>query len=400
MFRLIRKLFDLDSLISTAIVFSILLFLPVLFSIDFLNPIVSTIEQLNISDIYVSKVQKQTKIPQDSSIVLVNIGNLNRKGIAKQIEILNKYSPKVIGIDTFFRNLKESGSDSSLAAVLGSVSSLVMVSELKNYHKSSDSWDSLAVSHPIFTENASTGYANISIDDNNTKTARIFTYKQAIKKAEEKSFAVKIAEIAFPSAINELKSRNNDVEIIDFKRNLDKYTHFDAEEVLADTISASKIRNKIVLLGFLGSNLHADELEDRYFSPMNDKFIGKSFPDIYGLLVHANILSQIRDKSYINSLEPSYSALIIAIFVYFNMLFLKKINEKYEIYYEPIVLFTTFGQLAGLMILILAIFAYFSFNLQMKEAFIAIGLCPTIFETYHSSIKGFISRRKSAKKEL
>ena len=75
-------------------------------------------------------------------------------------------------------------------------------------------------------------------------------------------------------------------------------------------------------------------------------------------------------------------------------------NEKYEIYYEPIALFTTFGQLAGLMILILAIFAYFSFNLQMKEAFIAIGLCPTIFETYHSSIKGFISRRKSAKKEL
>ena len=128
MFRLIRKLFDLDSLISTAIVFAVLLFLPVLFSIDFLNPIVSTIEQLNISDIYVSKVQKQTKIPQDSSIVLVNIGNLNRKGIAKQIEILNKYSPKVIGIDTFFRNLKESGSDSSLAAVLGSVSSLVMVS--------------------------------------------------------------------------------------------------------------------------------------------------------------------------------------------------------------------------------------------------------------------------------
>ena len=118
------------------------------------------------------------------------------------------------------------------------------------------------------------------------------------------------------------------------------------------------------------------------------------------MLVHANILSQIRDKSYINSLEPSYSALIIAIFVYFNMLFLKKINEKYEIYYEPIALFTTFGQLAGLMILILAIFAYFSFNLQMKEAFIAIGLCPTIFETYHSSIKGFISRRKSAKKEL
>lgn len=51
------------------------------------------------------------------------------------------------------------------------------------------------------------------------------------------------------------------MEIIDFKRNLDKYTHFDAEEVLADTISASKIRNKIVLFGFLGSNLQADELK-------------------------------------------------------------------------------------------------------------------------------------------
>ena len=35
----------------------------------------------------------------DERIVLVNIGTLDRRGLAQEIEAINKYKPRVIGID-------------------------------------------------------------------------------------------------------------------------------------------------------------------------------------------------------------------------------------------------------------------------------------------------------------
>src|SRR5258708_22756146 len=38
----------------------------------------------------------------DERIVLVNIGTLDRRGIAQEIQAISKYKPKVIGIDILF----------------------------------------------------------------------------------------------------------------------------------------------------------------------------------------------------------------------------------------------------------------------------------------------------------
>jgi hypothetical protein len=45
---------------------------------------------------------RQTKEERDDRIVLVNIGQLGRAGIAEQINILSRYNPKVIGIGVLF----------------------------------------------------------------------------------------------------------------------------------------------------------------------------------------------------------------------------------------------------------------------------------------------------------
>jgi hypothetical protein len=41
---------------------------------------------------------RQTKAERDKQIVLVNIGQLGRAGIAEQINILSRYNPKVLGV--------------------------------------------------------------------------------------------------------------------------------------------------------------------------------------------------------------------------------------------------------------------------------------------------------------
>ena len=87
-----------------------------------------------------------------SEIVLVNIGELDRTGIAKQLEILANYHPKVIGIDAFFRKPKRSDSptedsiliagDSALSRALKKIPNIVIGLELTE--------DSVKISHPMF----------------------------------------------------------------------------------------------------------------------------------------------------------------------------------------------------------------------------------------------------------
>jgi CHASE2 domain-containing sensor protein len=67
-----------------------------------------------------------------------------------------------------------------------------------------------------------------------------------------------------------------------------------------------------VLFGFVTDN-RAD-LTDKFFTPMNERFAGKSIPDMNGIVVHANIISMALDKSYIKKV-PLWGNLVLAILV-------------------------------------------------------------------------------------
>ena len=64
----------------------------------------------------------------------------------------------------------------------------------------------------------------------------------------------------------------------------------------------SFIKDKIVLLGFMGINLNDKTFEDIFFTPLNERYAGKSFPDMYGVVIQANIISMILNKKYINTM--------------------------------------------------------------------------------------------------
>ncbi|MEQ9413696.1 MAG: hypothetical protein RIF39_07685, partial [Cyclobacteriaceae bacterium] len=64
------------------------------------DPLGQALGDMELSDIAFSQLRSDPTI--DTNIVIVNIGALPRRGVAEQIRILNKYNPKVIGIDSFF----------------------------------------------------------------------------------------------------------------------------------------------------------------------------------------------------------------------------------------------------------------------------------------------------------
>jgi CHASE2 domain-containing sensor protein len=105
-----------------------------------------------------------------------------------------------------------------------------------------------------------------------------------------------------------LKSRQIQDDLITYHGNVDdngeskfgfKYDALDTWEVLEESFESSRIRGKIVLFCFLGSYIGDLSFEDKYFSPLNTDVFGKTIPDMYGGVLHANIITSILEKKYI-----------------------------------------------------------------------------------------------------
>ena len=93
-------------LVITAMMFLVLgifSFIPI--NCLFMDPIAKAISDFDVYDIVYSKLREEPKV--DTNIVLVNLSNLSRSDIARQVSIINSFDPKVIGIDAIFQVEKE-----------------------------------------------------------------------------------------------------------------------------------------------------------------------------------------------------------------------------------------------------------------------------------------------------
>ena len=159
-----KKGIILDSILGTAFIISlILLFQIVRFFGEFslLDPIGDAIGDVEMTDLVFSEIRESPSV--DRNVVLVNLGELSRREIAEELEIINQYEPAVIGIDSYFWALKEDSiGDLLLNRALSNIDNLVMVSQLKFNHFS-DTYDSIRFSDPYFNL-GNTGFANLETD--------------------------------------------------------------------------------------------------------------------------------------------------------------------------------------------------------------------------------------------
>ena len=111
-----------------------------------------------MTDLVFSQIRESPKV--DKNVVLVNIGTLSRREIAKQIRIINQYDPKVIGIDGYFYELKEDSiGDMLLNSAFSDIENLVLVSKLE-YDPLTETYDSIRFSNEFFNADHY-GFANL-----------------------------------------------------------------------------------------------------------------------------------------------------------------------------------------------------------------------------------------------
>lgn len=381
----------------------ILQFLPILFRVDFLDVVQNTIEDFYITDYFFSQIKDYSKVPIDTNVILINTSNFNRKKIAEQIEVINQYNPKVIAIDAFFKDEKTEELDSPLVNAFSKVKSLVIGTKLID-NDDDDSFDTIEFSHPKFSKYAIGAYVNFSLDDNSYfRTVRRIPIREYMDNDTAYSFPVVVSMIYDSLATKKVIDRSNRFEIINYQRNIDKYITIDAEELFEKQDSLNFLKDKIVLLGYIGPNIKTLSTEDIFFTPMNKDYYGRTYPDMYGVVVHANVISMILEGKYLetNEFYPIWvNGALVFLIVFLNMTLFNYMRFRWPWLYEPVSVFLIFAEMCIYFVFVIWVFYVFNYLIILNYLLYGLLFTGMVFELYHDSLKPiFLGRRKFKFKE-
>jgi CHASE2 domain-containing sensor protein len=366
-------------------------FIPV--NCGFLSPLANALGDFDVYDIVYSRLLEEQSV--DTNIVLVNIGDLSRRELSEQINVINKFQPAIIGIDALFESPNDPQNDSLLSAALSNCRRLVMVDKLDNFNEGTNLYGALHSSLKNFSRYSSGGYANLPNDDAVAfRTIREFRPKEKVKDSVALAFSAKISGIFNKDALKKLLNRNNRNEVINYRGNYNKFYYIDTYQYADPSADFSFIKDKIVLMGYMGPDLNTKTLEDVFFTPLNDKYAGKSFPDMYGIVIHANIISMILKGNYINLMPTWISILLAVIICFLNVKMLMKISSRFKDWFNGLTkIFILIYTIINLF-LSLEILHYFDYRINLTLALIAIVLGNTAIDLYDNYINKFFTKFK------
>lgn len=310
----------LDALLCTVFSFIIsgILYLVVI-NISILDPFTKAFTDFNFTDIYFSKFLDKNV---SNDVVIVNVKHEDRYQIAQAIEKVAKQNPKSIGLDIIFKELKNPYVDSILKKTFEGHDNLVFSFYNDN--------GAIIRNHPFFnTKNQDEGYINVNLyNDDVTIRNFIGAFDNAF------SFATKVAIKSNFINKEEAKAKLNYESQINYFGGLDSFLHFDIEEILAaKTIPA--LNNSVVLFGYLGDptgNIY--DIEDKHFTPLNAKTIGRTVPDTFGVVVQANIVKMLIQKNFISKVPNFISYSIAFVLSFFITLFGLRIHKKNKFVFD------------------------------------------------------------------
>lgn len=395
--RFLRKIFNLATITGTITIFAFMFLLQTIaVNFDFLNIFEQTINNFKISDVYFSQVRDNESIEIDTNIVIVNIGYLPRAGLGAQLEIISRYKPKVIGLDALIKREARTKDgrltpeqDSVMEVFLQIASErcpIVFASKLEKPNEKTKSFDSLGLPHTPFQKYIQTGYVNVVTDeDTRFETARIVSPKEKVKDSIEYSFATKLTQIAYPNKAAKLLERNNEVETIYYRGNWQKFMVIDPMDVLDENFDPSFFKDKIVIMGYMGSTfLQDDGIDDRYYTPLNTRPVGRAATDMYGIMIHANMISMILHENYIDVI-PSYLAIIVSVLMAFaNAVLFTYIyfHRKLGTWYDVITKGVQLVEVVIFVFIFIWTLATYNLMLEITVGVLAVVLSGDVLEVF------------------
>ena len=399
-----KKQFWLDCFLGTTFIFLLIGFVIQVFSrLNFLDPVGDALKDIEVTDLVFSRLRGEP--PVDQHITIVNIARLDRRGIAEQLRIINKYEPMVVGIDVLFEGEKKEDplGDAVLAEVLSETKNLVMVSKVSGYEEQTDSYRQLEKSHPMFSNSAVTGHANLTTEAGSQeqyKSSRIFMTRPQAGGTEELAFAVKMASLYDPEATQAFLDRDNETEVINFRGNAlggeggfgNKFYALDVKDVFTENFTPDLIKDKIVLMGFMGEGFNdVTTVEDKFYTPLNPQYAGRAFPDMFGVVVHANILAMILNGDFVNTMPKYVSILVNILICFLNVVLFSWIYFRFPLWYDGVTKTLQLFETILLLLLVILFFHWFNYVLNFTLGIASILLASDALEVYYGVIKNVLA---------
>ena len=439
------KKFWLNSLLASLFVFGLMSGLSKITELDVFDafdPIGQALKDLELTDYVFSHIRPDPLV--DQRVVVVNIGKLPRAAIAEQIRIISQYNPKVIGIDGYFNcegglrdtmncpQLLDTMGNLLLANAIEEAGNVVLVSKLLQSERlikagRLDEYDSLEYSDPMFTKHAVSAYANLSTVaeyQEDVKICRSFVPRMMVNGKEEIAFTVKLAMLYDSAKAIEFLARNKSEEIINFRHNVEVqdvklpalkkkdlattgfpmgFFFIDVDQVFRREFHPEMIKDNIVIFGYMGEYLGDPSWNDKFFTPLNKKVAGRANPDMFGVVVHANVLAMILNGDFIDELRDWQKYAIAFLFCFLNIALFFHLNAKYPVWFDTFQLFIQVAQILFLMSLTIWVFAASNFKLDLTLTIVTIALAGPVFEFYDnvltSSVRNLKNKRLTKRKE-
>jgi CHASE2 domain-containing sensor protein len=374
-----KYLYERDTIFATLWVFLFIILIGLLptKNLYFLNPVKLSLQDFDFNDISYSKLKKAKNTPIDNRIVIINIGHLDREGIAMLIDKTASMQPKVMGIDALFYQAGDPYQDSVLDDCFRRNTKLVVAQKLQF----SDKGDTITPTGIHFKSAAQYGHVNFFHDS--ISTVRFFDpFERDYAKKEYPFFSSLMIKGYDSVAYKKLLTKNNDKVQINYSRRQNQYQLIQPEDLLAGNVEESAIKGKIALLGYVTDNPY--DIEDKKFTPMNERFAGKSIPDMNGIVVHANIISMVLDDNYIKKL-PSWVNWLVAILIgWLHMSFFVRYYLENHIWFH---LVAKIAQLLSAIFFVyvgMLLFDTYNIKLDMKYSLIVIVLAVDVIYFYEA----------------
>jgi CHASE2 domain-containing sensor protein len=371
---------------------------------DVFDPVGDALGDFDITDIVFSQFREAPIAEED--ILLVNISSLDRAGIAGMVEIINEHNPKVIGIDSFFDYPKEDTlGDMLLHDALAKVENLVLVTKLVP-NLETNTVDSVHRSWEYFDQYSDPAYATLITDaseQDDLKQCRSFHPQWEVNGERQVAFGVKLASYLDSAAAEEFLERGYEEELVNFKGNVMDFgaTKFgtaffalDWMDVYNQNFFPELITDKIVMFCYLGEELgDRKSFEDKFITPLNAQYAGRTLPDMYGGVIHANIISSILNRDYVNYMSEVQSYIIGVLLCLVNVLAFTYIYKRLPRWYDGITKLIQLLELAILYIIMIQVFNLYNLKLDLGFGMIAVALAGDSLEVYHGVVKNIFSKK-------
>ena len=403
------------------------------------DPISQALSDFELTDYAFSNLRPDPLV--DQRIILVNFGDLPRRDVAQQLQIISQYKPKVIGIDGYYNcegGLRDTVNCPQLIDTLGNLmlanaieqaGNVVLVSKLLQSDSASnaeaiDLYDSIEYSDPIFSDHARNAYANLvtgAVYQEDVKLCRSFIPKYPVKGKDEYAFAVQICMLYDSAKTKKFLARNKEEEVINYHGNVEiqdirlknlkrksttttnypiMFYAIDANQLMNGEVLPEMFKDNIVIVGFLGAYFGDATWIDKYFTPLNKKVAGRANPDMFGLVVHANIVAMILNEDYVSELAEWEKYVIGLLVCFFTVVLFIEIDLKLPAWFDALSVLIQLAQILLISGLVVYTYAGYSFKLDLALTLGVAALVGPCYDIYKSVQNELIRRFTKSKSEV